>query len=35
LAGGSSSVVLTVVAAWALHLPEVGQVSRLLRSAAR
>lgn len=35
LAGGSSSVVLTLAAAWALRLPEIGQVSRLLRSAAR
>ena len=35
LAGGSSSVVLTVAAAWALRLPEIGQVSRLLRGATR
>lgn len=35
LAGGSSSVALILVAAWALRLPEIAQVSRLLRSAAR
>ncbi len=35
LAGGSSSIILTVSAAWALRLPEIDQVSRLLRSAAR
>lgn len=33
LAGGSSSVALTIAAAWALHLPEIAQVSRLLRRA--
>jgi putative peptidoglycan lipid II flippase len=35
LAGGSSSVALTIAAAWALRLPEIAQVSRLLRSAGR